>query len=668
MLVIHIDKIMKRIFKGLLYFVLGLLTLIILGLAYLYISSGSASKKNMAELGPEAPTLLIDSQSYRDLNKNGKLDVYEDKRQPVEARVNDLVNQMNLEEKAGLMFITMTAIGNEGELSETKTITNPFGLPFESNSSLVVKKKMNHVNTLQSPEPKELVVWNNNIQKLAERTRLGIPVTHATDPRHGVPNAPGASIYTPYFSKWCSYPGFAAIGDTVLMREFGDIARQEYLAVGYRLTLSPMADLATEPRWWRINGTFGEDAEMSAKLTKAYILGFQGDSITNQSIECMVKHFAGGGPQENGIDAHFPPGRQAYKGNNFNYHLIPFEKGAFPAKAAQVMPYYGIPVGQTSEDVGFSYNKEIITGMLREKYHFDGIVCTDWGLVTDQDILWMEGKPASAHGVENLTAIERVKKIIDAGCDMFGGEAIPELVVNLVKSGQISEERINTSVRRILREKFKLGLFDNPYLTEEGLSIFDNEQFEEKGRESQRRSLVLLKNEDNILPLAPTTKIYLFGFNEEESKKYAGATTSLKDADVIILKLNAPYDPKAARYLVEKIFHQGSLEFPLEEKEELLKLIQTKPTITVMNLERPAVFPEINAASKAVIGDFSSQDDIILDLIFGQFKPNGKLPFELPSSMEAVLNQQEDMPHDSKDPLYPFGFGLTFQEKINLNR
>jgi beta-glucosidase len=659
---------MKRLFKFLLYLI-GLILVIITGtLIWLYITSSYESKNNMETLGPEAPALIIDNHTFRDLNKNGKLDVYEDSRQPVEARVEDLIKQMNIEEKAGLMFITMTAIGNEGELSETKTVTNPFGLPFESNSSLVVKKKMNHVNTLQSPEPKALIVWNNNIQKLAERTRLGIPVTHATDPRHGVPNAPGASIYTPYFSKWCSYPGFAAIGDTVLMREFGNIARQEYLAVGYRLTLSPMADLATEPRWWRINGTFGEDAEMSAKLTKAYILGFQGDSITNQSVECMVKHFTGGGPQEDGIDSHFPPGRQAYKGNNFDYHLIPFEKGAFPAKAAQVMPYYGIPVGQTSEDVGFSYNKEIITGLLREKYQFDGIVCTDWGLVTDQNILWMEGKPASAHGVEHLSAIERVKKIIDAGCDMFGGEAIPELVVELVKSGQISEERIDASVRRILREKFKMGLFDNPYLTEDALSIFDDEQFEEKGRESQRRSLVLLKNENNILPLPATTKVYLQGFNEEESKKYAAATTDLKNADIIILKLNAPYDPKAARYLVEKIFHQGSLEFPQKEKEELLKLIQTKPTITVMNLERPAVFPEINTASKAVIGDFSSQDDIILDLIFGQFSPEGKLPFELPSSMEAVLNQHEDMPHDSKDPLYTFGFGLTYNQKINTNR
>ncbi len=652
---------MKRFLKYLLYVVLTLIVLIVGLFTYLYASSAIQSKKNMRLLAQEAPTLIIESKAFRDLNKNGKLDAYEDYRQPVEVRVNDLLSQMNLEEKAGLMFITMTAMGGDGELSETKSIFNPFSIPFLANSEMVVKKKMNHFNTLQSPEPKVMVIWNNNIQKLAERTRLGIPVTLATDPRHGVPNAPGASIYTPYFSKWCSYPGFAAIGDTVLMREFGDIARQEYLAVGYRLTLSPMADLATEPRWWRINGTFGEDAEMSAKLTKAYILGFQGDSISSQSVECMVKHFSGGGPQEDGIDSHFPPGRQVYPGNNFEYHLIPFEKGAFPAKVVQVMPYYGIPVGQTSEDVGFSYNKDIITGLLRDKYHFDGIVCTDWGLVTDQGIMGMVGKPASAHGVENLTEIERVKKIIDAGCDMFGGEAIPELIVELVKAGQLSEERINTSVRRILREKFKLGLFDNPYVNEDATSILGNEKFLEKGRESQRRSLVLLKNEQNILPLGSSIKVYLQGFSEEESKKYAGSITSITDADVIILKVNTPYDPEAARYVVEKIFHQGSLAFAPKEKEELLKLIQIKPTITVINLERPAVFPEINAASKAVIGDFSSQDDIILDLIFGQFKPERRLPFELPSSMEAVLNQKEDVPHDSKDPLYQFGFGLRYE-------
>jgi beta-glucosidase len=537
---------------------------------------------------------------------------------------------------------------------------NPFSWMFESNASMVARKKMNHVNTLQSTTPAAMIAWNNNIQKLAERTRLGIPVTIATDPRHGVPNAPGASIYTPFYSKWCSPLGFAAIGDTTLVRDFGDIARQEYRALGFCLSLSPMADLATEPRWARINGTFGEDAELAAKMTKAYILGFQGDSITNQSVECMAKHFSGGGPQKDGMDAHFPPGKQVYPGNNFNYHLIPFEKGVFAAHAAQIMPYYGIPVGQTKEDVGFGYNKQIITGLLREKYHFDGVVCTDWGLVTDMGMLGMVLKPASAHGVEQLTIRERVAKILDAGCDMFGGEAIPEIIVDLVTSGQVSEERINISVKRVLREKFRLGLFDDPYLKAENAAIVGKEVFMEKGRESQRKSLVLLKNGDNILPLKPETKVYLQGFNEAETKKYAKVLSSLKDADVIVLKLNTPFRAGEGKYLMERVFHQGSLEFPKDEQEKWLKLMQTKPTITVMNLERPAVFPEINAQSKAVIGDFSSQDDIILDLIFGQFKPTGKLPFELPSSMEAVLKQKEDVPYDSNDPLYVFGFGLTY--------
>jgi beta-glucosidase len=254
-----------------------------------------------------------------------------------------------------------------------------------------------------------------------------------------------------------------------------------------------------------------------------------------------------------------------------------------------------------------------------------------------------------------------VAKIIDAGCDMFGGEAIPDVVVDLVKSGQISEDRINISVKRILKEKFRMGLFDNPYLKTEGAAIVGSESFMEKGRESQRRSLVLLKNDNNILPLKAATKIYLQGFDAAAIKTYSNVTTSVKEADVIVLKLNTPYRPEVAKYIVERIFHQGSLDFPEKEKTELLKLIESKPTITVMNLERPAVFPEINAQSKAVIGDFSSEDGIILDLIFGKFKPEGKLPFELPSSMEAVLQQKEDMPYDSKDPLYRFGFGLGYE-------
>ena len=651
---------MKKVFKFIGYALLSIIGLIAILLTGVYIKSYSTYKEAAKLIGKEAPVLSIDGHDFRDLNKNGKLDAYEDNRVNIEDRITNLVGQMSLEEKAGAMFITMAAMNSNGDLSETKSILNPISYTVEGNSAMVIGKNMNHLNTLQSTTPEAMVVWHNNIQKLAERTRLGIPITVATDPRHGVPNAPGASIYSPFFSSWPSTLGLAATRDSALVRSFGDIARQEYKALGFRLTLSPMADLATEPRWGRINGTFGEDAELAATMTKAYILGFQGDTINENSVECMVKHFSGGGPQEDGRDAHFPPGRQRYKGGNFNYHLIPFVKGAFAAGAAQVMPYYGIPMGQTTEDVGFGYNKDIITGLLRNKYKFDGIVCTDWGLVSDAKIFGYTLKPASAHGVEQLTAKERIEKIINAGSDMFGGEALPNLVIELVKEGKIAEKRIDSSMRRILKEKFRLGLFDHPYLDPAGVKVINNAGFAAKGIEAQQKSLVLLKNEANILPLKASTKIFLEGFSKEETKGLSNLVNDAASADVIVLKIGTPDNAGPEKYILQKLFNHGSLAFSDKEEARLLKIIQSKPTITVINLQRPAVIPGINKYTKALIADFSSQDNVILDLIMGKFKPTGKLPFELPSSMEEVLKQKEDMPYDTQNPLYKFGAGIGY--------
>ena len=652
---------MKKIFKFIGYALLSIIGFIAILLTSAYIKSYFKYKEAAKLIGKEAPVLSIDGHDFRDLNKNGKLDAYEDYRVNIEDRITNLIGQMSLEEKAGTMFITMAAMNSNGDLSETKSILNPISYIVEGNSAMVLGKNMNHLNTLQSTSPEAMVVWHNNIQKLAERTRLGIPITVATDPRHGVPNAPGASIYSPFFSSWPSTLGLAATRDSALVRAFGDIARQEYKALGFRLSLSPMADLATEPRWGRINGTFGEDAELAASMTKAYILGYQGDTINENSVECMVKHFSGGGPQEDGRDAHFPPGRQRYKGGNFNYHLIPFVKGAFAAGAAQVMPYYGIPMGQTNEDVGFGYNKEIITGLLRNQYKFDGIVCTDWGLVTDAKIFGYTLKPAAAHGVEKLTAKQRIEKIINAGCDMFGGEALPSLVVELVKEGKISEKRIDSSMRRILKEKFRLGLFDHPYLDPAGIKIINNAGFAAKGIEAQQKSLVLLKNDANILPLKAGTKIFLEGFNKEETKGLTNKVNDAEAADVIVLKIGTPDNAGSEKYILQRLFNHGSLAFSDKEEARLLKIIQSKPTITVINLQRPAVIPSINKYSKALIADFSSQDNVILDLIMGKFKPTGKLPFELPSSMEEVLKQKEDLPYDTQNPLYKFGAGIEYK-------
>tara|TARA_B110000285_G_C15116805_1_gene614603 strand:+ start:337 stop:2277 length:1941 start_codon:yes stop_codon:yes gene_type:complete len=646
---------MKKAFKIFAYIISGVIGLVLLAYLIFSIKWKVDSRNNMKSLGEPAALLTINNHSFRDLNKNGKLDIYEDSRASIDNRVNDLVSQLNLEEKAGLMFINMILMNKDGSLAETPSVTNPMSFALESNSKMVANKKMNHFNTLQSPSAEAMANWNNNIQKLAERTRLGIPITIATDPRHSAIENPGASIPTPFFSKWCSPLGFAAIGDSTLMREFGDIARQEYTALGMRLSLSPMADLATEPRWCRVNGTFGEDAELAAKMVKAYILGFQGDSLNTTSVACMTKHFSGGGPQKDGEDAHFPYGaEQVYPGDNFDYHLIPFEKGAFEANTAQIMPYYGIPIGQTEEDVAFAFNKTIITKMLREKYNFQGVICTDWAVITASF-----AKPASAWGVEHLSEKERLAKAIDAGCDMFGGESIPELVVELVHDKKITEARIDESVKRILKDKFRLGLFDNPYVNKENLSIIGNKDFMAKGRESQKRSLTLLKNEGNILPLKKGVKVYLQGFEMEDLKKFGEVVDHPKEADFILLKLKTPFEPRS-KYILERFFHQGRLDFPEEEKTELLELIKTKPTITIFRMERPPVIPEINAATAALIADFDSENEVIIEMIFGEFKPTGHLPFEVPSSVEAVEKQKEDVPYDSENPLYSFGFGLTY--------
>lgn len=610
-------------------------------------------------LGPEAPILQKDGESFRDLNKNGKLDPYEDSRVPIQERVEDLLSQLTIEEKAGLMFQTMIGINKDGILTDKSTLVNPI-----TTIEMVIKRRMSHFNVLELPPVKKMVHWVNQLQKLAERTRLGIPISISSDPRHAFTNNPLASMLAGEFSLWPEQHGFSAIGDPKVVQEFGDIARQEYLAVGIRVALHPMADLATEPRWGRANGTFGEDAELSSKMIKAYILGFQGEKIGPESVSCMTKHFPGGGPQEDGEDAHFKYGKnQVYPGENFDYHLLPFE-AAFDVGTSQIMPYYGRPVGTAYEEVGFGFNKDVITGLLREKYGFDGIVCTDWMLLTGMKIFGFSVIDAKEWGVEHLSITEKAKKVIEAGVDQFGGEACPEVIVELVESGKINEERIDQSIRRLLREKFALGLFDNPYLDpEKSEKIIGQSAFREAGKLAQKKSYVLLKNSDRngskVLPLSGKPKIYVEGISEDIAKEYGVVVKKPENADVAILRLSTPFEKR--RGLLERFFHTGDLDFKGKEKERLLKILKTVPTIVDIYLERPAVIPEIAEKSAALLANFGAEDDVALDVIFGKHTPNGKLPFELPSSMKAVRAQREDMPSDSVNPLYEFGFGLTYR-------
>jgi len=611
-------------------------------------------------LGPEAPIIQQDGLSFRDLNKNGLLDPYEDYRLPIEERVEDLLSQMTLEDKTGLMFQTMISINKDGTLADKKSLMNPV-----PTTEMIVERKMNHFNVLQLPPIKKMVEWVNRVQKMAERTRLGIPISIASDPRHAFTTNPGASTFAGEFSLWPEQPGFAAIGDPDVVREFGDIARQEYLASGIRVALHPMADLATEPRWARANGTFGEDAELSAKLTRMYILGFQGDEVGSESIACMTKHFPGGGPQEDGEDAHFNYGKnQVYPGNNFDYHLIPFE-AAFEAGTSQIMPYYGRPVGIEFEEVGFGYNKDIITGLLREKYGFDGIVCTDWMLLSGMKMFGRTIIGAKDWGVEDLSISEKALKAIEAGIDQFGGEACPEVILELVESGSLSEKRLDQSVRRLLREKFRLGLFKNPYLDPDlSARVVGKTEFKEAGKLAQKKSIVLLKNatknDTPVLPLSGKPKIYIEGISEKIAGQYGEVVKSPVEADFALLRLSTPYEKRKG--LLERYFHGGDLDFKDKEKERILKVLESVPTIVDIYLERPAVIPEISEKAAALLANFGAEDDVLMEILFGKHFPTAKLPFELPSSMEAVGQQKEDLPYDSQDPLFEYGFGLEYKK------
>ena len=642
------------IFVGFLVVLAGIVFLI-------FMAPAIRTKKNLARLFIEAPSLIVDGISFRDLNKNGKLDVYEDYRSPIGDRVEDLLDQMTLEEKAGLMFHTMIGMNPDGSLVEKAGMKSGPTVT----SEIIAVKLLNHFNLLYGHQPREMAEWHNRLQKIAERTRLGIPVTISSDPRHAFSNNLGANLPPAHFSQWPEPAGLAATRDEKLVEEFAEIARQEYLAAGIRVALHPMADLATEPRWCRINGTFGEDAALTSKMVKAYIRGFQGENIGPESVSCMTKHFPGGGPQLKGEDPHFSYGKeQVYPGGNFDYHLIPFE-AAFEAGTSQIMPYYGMPIGTEYEEKGFGFNTQVITGLLREKYKFDGIVCTDWMLLTGFSMFGRDLIEAKAWGVEDLSPTERMKVALDAGVDQFGGESCPALLVELARSGKVSEARIDQSARRILREKFRLGLFDNPYVDPVlAVKTIGKEEFMTKGEEAQRKSLVLLKNGSDkpILPLSGRPRVYIENIEPEVASLYGDVVSDLETADFAILRLKAPYEQRKG--LLESMFHAGDLDFKSPEKERILMVLSRKTSIVDMYLERPAVMPEINQECAALIGNFGAKDSAVLDIIFGRSVPTGKLPFEIPSSMEAVISQKEDLPYDSESPLYPFGFGLTYGRPV----
>ncbi|BDV29496.1 glycoside hydrolase family 3 protein [Microbacterium terricola] len=577
---------------------------------------------------------------------------YRDASLPIEERVEILLSQMTLEEKAGLFFQTMIAMGEGGELSDGDPF---FGIA--SNREYVEARHMTHFNLLGvAPTAGDIARWHNKLQELAASTRLGIPVSISTDPRHGFNENPGASIMAGPFSQWPEPLGLAATHDPALVERFAEIARREYTAVGIRVALHPQVDLASEPRWARQLQTFGEDPDLSGELGAAYVRGFQGEAFGPGSVSTMTKHFPGGGPQKDGEDPHFDYGReQVYPGGQFDLHLKPFE-AVFAAGGRQIMPYYGMPVGTEYEEVGFGFNKGVLTGLLRERYGFDGIVCTDWGLVTDQPILGTDFA-ARAWGVEHLTPAERMQKILDAGADQFGGEDDPALLIELVESGLVDQERLDVSARRLLREKFALGLFENPFVDAEAAdAIVGSAEFRAAGLEAQRASVAVLSN-GGSLPFAAGIKLYVEGIAPEIAAAYGEVVETPAEADLAIVRLQAPYEQRASMF--ENFFHAGSLDFPAETLAHVAEIAAAVPTVVDVFLDRPAILAPIVASADAVVGTWGAHPAALLDVLSGAAPARGRLPFDLPRSMAAVEASRPDVPFDTTDPLFRFGHGLT---------
>lgn len=604
---------------------------------------------------PETHT-APDGTQYRDLNHNGIMDPFEDPRRSVEERVEDLLGRLSLAEKVGLMFHTVIEAGEDGVPLEA-----PGKISKSPTTTVVNRKHLSHFNVHALDDARMAARWHNAVQAMAERNPHGIPVTISTDPRHAFIENAGVSFSAKAFSQWPEPLGLAALQDADVVRRFADIARQEYCAVGIREALHPTLDLATEPRWARQAGTFGQDPSLVTTLSLAYLVGFQGDSLGADSVACVAKHFPGGGPQKDGEDAHFPYGKeQVYPGGRAEDHLAPF-RPVIEAGVAAIMPYYGQPIGLTLdgediEEVGFGYNRQVVTGLLREKLGFDGVVLSDWELVNDNHV-GDQVLPARSWGVQHLDPHGRMELILAAGCDQFGGEECVDVLLDLVEQGRVTEARVDESARRLLAVKFRLGLFDNPYVDEDlAAKTVGRQDFRDLGHETQARSVTVIHRREGALPLAPGGRVYVEGLSLDAAQRLGSVVGDPAEADVAVVRLMAPFDPRDDLFL-EAWFHQGSLEFRPGLVERLRRIADHCPLVIDVILDRPAVLTPLVPIASAIVGSYGSNDHALVDALTEVHEPVGRLPFDLPRSMDQVRAHPEDVP-GYDDPLYPFGHGL----------
>jgi beta-glucosidase len=515
--------------------------------------------------------------------------------------------------------------------------------------SYIEEKNFRNILNNGVAEPKIFAEWSNGMQEIAEGTRLGIPIMFSTDPRHGA--TLGAHVSgTQYFSQWPSKEGqfgIAATRDLDLVKKYGEVVAEEYRAVGLHMILGPQIDVTTEPRWGRNAGAFSESAELTAEQLGAFMDGAQDSLAGPGKILVHLKHWPGAGPHANGTGQWL-----VYPGNNLNYHLIPWKTGIAKGALA-AMGYYS---GTYVDTLGVNYSKYISTELLYNQLGFKGAICTDWGVIGRTGPLRPD--------LKDMPLKEKFEMSINAGVDQFGSETANDLIIALVKEGRVSEERINTAAKHILQWHFLLGLFENPYVDPEAAAtIVQSEKNQKLAYQAQLESIILLTN-DGLLPAGKDGKklnLYVSGIDTTAAAQFGTVVSSPAKADLAIIRtgtdrprtMGPGFNPNA----------EVNINFPAEKWAEIKKVAATGiPVVVAFNPSGSlVVLPgDLKEVTKASLMVFDVFDKALLEVIFGKFNPVGKLPFDLPSSMEAVKKQKEDVPFDSEDPTFKFGFGLAY--------
>ncbi|WEK41459.1 MAG: glycoside hydrolase family 3 N-terminal domain-containing protein [Candidatus Brevundimonas colombiensis] len=620
-----------------------------------------------------AASLAVDGQSFRDLNHNGKLDPYEDHRLPMDARIADILGRMTLAEKAGLL-VHGTAPALPDPAGGGLPGAGQAAYDLKAFEGLVERTHISSVITRLSVEPRRFAEQNNALQSVASRSRLGVPVTISTDPRNHFQHVDGASVAAGGFSQWPETLGLAAIGDAALVRRFGDAIRAEYRAVGIHMALSPQVDLATEPRWSRINGAFGEDAQLARRMTQAYVIGFQGgpQGLRPDGVATVVKHWVGYGASPQGWDGHNYYGRfSRLSDSDLAQHVIPF-LGAFDAGVAGVMPTYNILQGPTLnghplEAVGAGFSRELLTDLLRGRYGFKGLVLSDWAITNDcNDNCRTGARPhgfgdiAMPWGVEDLSETERFAKGVNAGVDQFGGTDRSDRIVAAVQAGDIPVARMDEAARRVLRLKYELGLFDNPFVDpDQAAATVGRPDIQAEADAAQRRGMVVLENR-LPKPLAAGARIHLTGI-EAEAARRAGLVVvdDLSQADFALVRTVAPYERPHPNFFFGSRQNEGSLAF-LPDHPALTQVRRAAaadvPVIVGVYLDRPAILTPLQPLADLLLGEFGASDAAFLAVAMTPSLAEGRLPFALPRSMAEVEAQSPGTPNDLQDPLYPIGY------------